>query len=225
MTYLAVFDWNGTLFADTDATLVATNACLDFFNVPPITMERLQEIFTFPLIHFYERVGVHPDAYLKHAEQEGNHFVTRYEQAARDCSLAKGAHELLTWLRDHDVSCMILSNHLQPCLDRDVARLGITAYMDCVSGNPDYATITQGLNKQTRLESYIRQNGYAPEKTFIIGDSHEESELARHLGLLGIGITGGLTSRARLERAGANHLIDCLTEVRPILERHWGLGA
>jgi phosphoglycolate phosphatase len=223
MTYLAVFDWNGTLFDDTPATLKATNKVLATFGIAPLDLHTLQEKFSFPLIHFYERVGISPDDYLKHAEEEGAAYIEAYESFNGDCEIAEGAIELLEWLRDKDVHTMILSNHMQDNLNADVARLGIAPYMRHVSGNTERATMTQGLSKQIRLVAYMEEHGFDPEKTFIIGDSHEEPELAKRLGILGISIAGGLLSAGRLEKYKADYIIQKLTEVRPILESRWKL--
>src|SRR5688572_23570243 len=100
MKYLAAFDWNGTLFDDTQATLAATNACLASFGIPAIDMHRMQETFPFPLIHFYERMGVSADVYLARAEEEGNVFMATYEYAALKCGVMEGAFDLLNWLTE-----------------------------------------------------------------------------------------------------------------------------
>lgn len=223
MTYLAAFDWNGTLFDDTPATLAATNACLASFGVPQIDTHTMQETFSFPLIHFYERMGVSADEYLRRAEDESAVFMDTYSVECMKCRVMEGATQLLQWLNDCGVHCMILSNHIQNHLNEDVERLGITRYMKTVSGNESKATITQGLSKQIRLEAYMKEHGFAPEKTFIIGDSHEEAELAKRLGILGISISGGLLSAARLEKYKADYIIDHLDEVRPILQERWGI--
>ncbi len=223
MTYLAVFDWNGTLFNDTPATHIATNACLRSFGRPEIDVHTMQETFTFPLIHFYEKMGVPPDEYLARASDEGNTYIEAYEPASLDCPVMDGAFELLEWLNARNVHCMILSNHLQPCLDADVARLGITPYMKHISGNLEKATLTRGLSKQIRLEAYMKEHGFTANRTFIIGDSHEEPEVAKRLGLLGISIAGGLLSASRLQKYKADHIIEHLSEVRPILEKSWNL--
>jgi phosphoglycolate phosphatase len=223
MTHLAVFDWNGTLFNDTLATLEAANICLASFGKDPIDLHTMQENFSFPLIHFYERMGVSADEYLRRAEEEGDRYIKAYEKAFQSCSIADGAFDLLTWLNEKNVHCMVLSNHLQDNLNADVQRLGIAPFMKSISGNAERATMTQGLSKQIRLEAYMDAHGFTPEKTFIIGDSHEEPELARRLKLLGISISGGLLSAARLEKYKADYIVHTLSEVRPILEKHWNL--
>jgi phosphoglycolate phosphatase len=221
MTYLAVFDWNGTLFDDTPAVLEATNACLRSFGHPGIDLPTLQETFTFPLIHFYEKVGIPADDYLKHADSNEDPFLEAYEKASADCSLMEGAGALLDWLHEKDVHCMVLSNHLQPCLTADTERLGIARYMKRVSGNDHKATMARGMSKQIRLEAYLKEHGLTLDKAFIIGDSHEEPELARHFGMLGISMAGGMLSPSRLEKYKKDHIVHRLDEVRPILENHW----
>lgn len=223
MTHLAVFDWNGTLFDDTAATLVANNECLRYFGLPEIDLPTLQDKFTFPLIHFFEKLGLPADQYLARTADEFNIYMTKYEEGAASCAVMDGAVPLLDWLTARGVHCMVLSNHLQDRLDADIARLGLRTYMKTVSGNAERSTITKGLSKQIRLEAYMKEHGFAAEKTFIIGDSHEEAELAKRLGILGIAITGGLISRTRLEKIGADHIVDRLAEVRPILEKEWAL--
>lgn len=224
MTYLAVFDWNGTLFDDTSATLQATNTVLKKFNLGPIDLLTMQENFSFPLIHFYERMGVAPDVYLERAEEEGKAYVEAYESCYDACAIADGAFDLLEWLNKRGVHSMVLSNHLEEHLLHDVEKLGVTPYMKHISGNPERATITQGLSKQIRLEAHMEKYGYTADKTFIIGDSHEEPELAKRLGILGISIAGGLLSPARLEKYKADYIVQKLHEVRPILEKRWNFA-
>jgi phosphoglycolate phosphatase len=225
MTYLAVFDWNGTLFDDMAATHEATNASLAFFGKGPITLEEEQETFTFPLIHFYEKMGINADDYLRHTDELSRLFVEVYERENVNCGLREGSIELLDWLAANNVTCKILSNHRQDHLDHDVGRFGIAHYFHEISGNADPATIVQGLSKQFRLEDYMARHGFTADKTFIIGDSHEELELARHLKLTGISISGGLMTPTRLARFGADYCIDHMAEVRPILEDLWRLAA
>ncbi len=220
---LAVFDWNGTLFDDMEATHIATNACLNFFNIPDITLEQEQELFTFPLIHFYEKMGVSVDHYLKHAEEVGELFHNVYNTHKENCHLAEGAITLLDWLKSQGVVCKILSNHVQTTLENDIDRFDIAHYFDTISGNINPATIITGMNKFERLDMFLNENGFSRDNTFIIGDSHEEPELARKMDILGISISGGLLSPARLEKYKKDYIIDSLTEVAPILDKEWGL--
>lgn len=222
MNYLAVFDWNGTLYNDTPATLTATNVCLAHFGKAPIDLPTLQDTFTFPLIHFYERMGVPVDLYLSQAKYLADVFLDTYQRECQAYDLAEGALDLIVWLKSRGVHCMVLSNHLHDYVLQDMNRLGIKDAVDHVSGTHTYATITTGMNKYERLESYMKAGGFTPEGTFIIGDSHEEPEIARRMGILGISITGGLMSLTRLNKHKADYIVDTLTAVPAILDHHWG---
>lgn len=221
---LAVFDWNSTLFDDMAATHEGTKASLKFFGLAPLTLEEEQELFTFPLIHFYEKIGVSVDEYLKHAEEVGRLFHDTYNAHKSNCTLADGAEDLLDYLRRENVDMIILSNHNQSTLEHDVARFDITNYFDIISGNADPATIISGTNKLERLQSYMNDNGYTNTNTFIIGDSHEEPELARKLDILGISIAGGLLSPSRLAHYKKDYVIDSLREMPAILNDEWNLA-
>lgn len=215
---LAVFDWNGTLLDDTGACLRAANDVLHFFDAAPIDMNRLQATFSFPLIHFYVRNTVPADLYLAHAKQAGEIFLTSYEREAAYAGLRAGAEPLLARLADMKITPIILSNHLHRCLVPKIEALGIAHFFEHISGNQDYGTITQSMNKQARLQDILQNLSIMPEEAFIIGDSDEEPHLADNMGMYCISITGGIVSRARLKDCGGDFLIDGLDEVIPLLE-------
>ncbi len=224
MKKLVVWDWNGTLFNDMAATHIATNASLDFFGIPPISIEKEQEIFTFPLIHFYDKMGVPVDTYLKHAKEVGDLFHSTYNSHKSNCTLAKDTIKILKWLDHQNVTSIILSNHRQNTLDQDVKDFGIEQYFETISGNENPATIISGLNKQNRLEDYIQKHNYNHSHIMIIGDSHEEPQIAHNLDIIGVSISGGLLSPARLEKYKKDYIIHCLSELPDILSQEWNLA-
>ena len=221
--YLAVFDWNSTLFDDFSATHEATNACLEFFNIAPISKDDLQSKFTFPLIHFYEKAGVKIDDYLQNTTQLAHIFHTKYDALKQQCGLMAGAIEALDFCKAQNMHCLILSNYNQRPLEEDVKHLGVAEYFETISGNQDPEAITSGTNKLERLEAYMTAHNFVAEQTFIIGDSHEEPELARKLNILGVSIAGGLLSPARLAHYKKDYIIEDLSELPSILKREWGL--
>jgi phosphoglycolate phosphatase-like HAD superfamily hydrolase len=221
MIRLAVFDWNCTLIDDVEACLTAKNAALEFLGHDPITLERLRDIFTFPIIHAYERAGVHPDRYLEHAHDISEIFVGTYEREAEHCGLREGVHQLLDWLHARDIPAIILSNHLQQPLQERVVHMGLDHHFEAILGTQHYATIARKMDKQERLEAYMAEHGYDARHSLIIGDTHEEAELARNLGMTGISITGGLFSRQRLEACQPDYIIDHPRQMIDICETQW----
>ena len=160
----------------------------------------------------------------KNTEELATIFHTKYDQLKQNCDLMTGAIEALNFCQKHNMDCIVLSNYNQKPLEMDIERFEITKYFKAILGNKDLQAITSYTNKYERLHHYMEQHAYSPDKTFIIGDSHEEPELARKLNILGISMGGGLLSPARLEKHKKDHLIHCLHELPSILTQEWGLN-
>lgn len=217
MKPLAVFDWNGTLFDDLEANLAGANAVVEMFGLPALTAEQYQDHFTFPILHFYVSLGIGTVEYLARHEEAAQRFLSVYEETALRCSLRDGAEDVLAWLNEHDVHCLLLSNHLRENVEQSLARFHIRHYFSNISCNEQYdAAFIQKMNKQERLAVYLEEHGFDPENAFIVGDSLEEPEIARHLGLTAISITGGCLSEERLKTGGQ----DCLVHSMHALKSH-----
>ncbi len=221
--YLAVFDWNSTLFDDVQAMSQATNECLAVFDIAPMSLTEQQEIFSFPLTDFYEKAGIKTDDYLKNTQMLSDIFHAKYDELKKECSLMKGACEVLDFCQTHQMHMIILSNYNQEPLETDVTRFELNLYFDAILGNQDREAITSHTNKHERLRDYMTLHDFAPDKTFIIGDSHEEPELANQLDILGISIAGGMLSPTRLEKYKKDYVIDDLGALIDILKREWEL--
>ncbi|MCL4678836.1 MAG: haloacid dehalogenase-like hydrolase [Alphaproteobacteria bacterium] len=221
---LAVFDWNGTLIADTKQAWVASNACLEFYGVPPITLKKQRETFDFPIIHYYKRNGCDIDKVLETREQANVIFQSLYEKLAANVRTRRGARDLLEWLRGHNVTCIILSNYLTHKIEPQLERLNLKEFFSFVSANNcDGTTILSATNKLERLSEFMVKRGYGPQNAFIIGDSMEEPDIGRKLGITSIGITGGCISEPRLRKANPDYTIGALPQAKTILGNLWKL--
>lgn len=226
MKKLAVFDWNGTLLADTVQSWKAGNVCLEFYGAPPITLEQYRETFTFPILHFYKKNGLEVDHVLAHKDAANTVFQTEYERLSMNARTRTGARALLKWLRARDVHCMILSNYRTEKIREHCTRLSIAHYFEAISAHDcDGSTILHSTTKNERLGAYMKAHGYTAENTVVIGDSTEEPDIARHLGLSSIGILDGYITPARLRAARPGHVIRSLPEIPAILHEKWGLPA
>ena len=217
MTELAVFDWNGTIIADAKASWIAGNTCLEYLGAPPITFARSQDTFTFPIIHYFKLNGVDVDRLLEHQDESNRLFHEHYEALSARSRTRRGARTLLRWLKDRDIPCIILSNHIEDKIRLQLARLGLDGYFRHVSANRSGTEVYHKISKLERLSAYIGEHGFDPARTVIIGDSLEEPDLARHLGMTCISVTGGFVSAGRLRAHKKDHLVHSLTEIIPLL--------
>lgn len=219
MKKLVVFDWNGTLLADTVVTWRAANACLEFYGAPPISLSRFRETFDFPILHFYKRNGCCVDDVLERLNQANTVFGEGYQNGVKKLRLRKGARDLLNHLTEQNIDCTILSNARVQSIQPRLEQFKIEHYFKHICGQPcpTGASIVHKTSKRERLEKFLEERDYKPEHTVIIGDSAEEPEIARHLGLTSIGITDGYISQKRLRAARPNHIISTLSAIKSLV--------
>ncbi len=215
---LIVFDWNGTLLADTVQSWKAGNDCMEFYGATPITLKQYRETFTFPILHFYAKNGLSADTILARKDEGNAVFQRSYEALAARARLRKGARPLLEWIKAQDMGCIILSNYRTEKIREHLKRLKIEDYFHHVSAHEcDGSSILHATSKIERLSEYMVKRDYRPQNTIIIGDSTEEPEIARHLGLTSIGITDGYITKARLRKAGPDYIVHHLKDIMPLL--------
>ena len=203
---------------------LASNKCLEFYGVGPITLERQLETFDFPIIHYYKRNGCSIDKVLETKDEANAIFQNAYDALAANARTRRGARALLVWLKKEDVACIILSNYLTEKIERHLERLKIRHYFSYISANNcDGTSILNATSKLERLSDFMVKRGYRPDHAFIIGDSREEPDIGRHLGIMSIGITGGCINKKRLRAAKPDHVIHNLSETKEILKEKWAL--
>lgn len=215
---LIVFDWNGTILADTIPCWKASNECLKFFGIEPISMARYRETCHFPVIHFYKLNGASIDTVLEKQKEANEIFYNSYVSLSKNARTRTGVRKVLQWLDDKGYDRTILSNYVTPEIEKQLKRLKIDHYFSHVCGNDDGHTVLQHTTKTKRLSDYMIKRGYHAENTYLIGDSTEEPEIAHQLGLKCISLTGGYFSTKRLKAAKPHFLIHNVQDVIEILK-------
>ncbi len=219
---LAVFDWNGTIVADVQAGLEASNANIRLFGKPDITMTEYRAAQNFPIMHFYAAVGIPADDVLARMDDLQKTFYEVYSARSANCRTRRGVRQLLEWLRTQNVDCIVLSNHMTDFIENEIKRLNLDPYFQVVLANHDSIDIVHRTQKRERLSEFMIKRGYCPDDCFIIGDSIEEPEVARHLGLYSIAVSGGFFSTPRLRAANPDALISHPGAAIDVLAQYWG---
>jgi len=75
-----------------------------------------------------------------------------------------------------------------------------------------------GKPDPSMLLNAMRDAGATPENTFMIGDTTFDMQMARAAKVRAVGVSWGYHDRARLERAGAHHIMDHISDIRHIVE-------
>ena len=219
MKKLVVFDWNGTLLSDTRACMDADNHILKVFGGRPVDLKTYRDTIIIPAINFYVAHGCNREELTNNSQRLGEVFHAFYEPRAAKCRSRKGARELLEWLSSNNIRAIILSNHTTKGIDFQIKRLGVKKHISEVVANSGLDSSMKGRNKKEKLEHYLSQHDVNPFDVLIVGDSMEEVEIGRSLGLTTVAISEGYYSVARIKKSNPDFLIHNLMQLTDILKK------
>ncbi|AMA61544.1 HAD family hydrolase [Bradyrhizobium sp. CCGE-LA001] len=219
-----VFDWNGTLLDDADVLLQTTNIILGRFDRAAIDMQTFRDRFDVPLSVFYRSLGLSEGDIETIDSDSSAIFHDVYEPLANKAALRDGARCILETARQHDISSIIVSNHIADPVRAQLQRHGINDCVAEVLAFESRATQFKSMSKGERLRRYIQAYDLTPGSIFIVGDMPVEMDIARDLGLISIAIMGGCVSESRLKLAQPDYLVEDHHMLLPILQDRGLLG-
>lgn len=216
MVKLVAFDWNGTLLADTQACVDAGNAEIVKFGGTPITRKKYLDTFDLPVADFLLTQGCDQNLVL----QPNSHltFHETYEKRISKCRTRVGAREVLNYLKDNFIEAVILSNHLQDQINVQLERLNLTSYFQEILSHTDYVASSIGKNKVNIMIDYLACTGKDPSTAVMVGDSPEDVDIGKRLGMISVAITGGSYSTSRLKFCNPDYVIGSLRELIDIVK-------
>ena len=188
-----IWDWNGTLADDLDASLRATNDILARHHKPPITLEQYYSYIDSPISRFYEHLFDLNEVPMSQIGVEFQSFYPRYFEG-----LHPGAEELLQALQRAGVKQVILSSSHRENVERDTRRLSIRDYFDEILAQEDLLA----ESKEQIGRDWIAKQSIPPERMVMVGDTLHDYDTARAMGTDCILCAIGHQSEADLRTAG-----------------------
>jgi phosphoglycolate phosphatase len=205
-----IWDWNGTLLDDAWLCVEIMNGGLLRRGLPPLTLERYQEIFDFPVIDYYRRLGY--DFTRETFEAAGTEFIVEYEKRKVECRLQPAAAETLGAIRDAGIAQSVLSAYKQDSLDEIISHFGLRGCFAKLVGLQDH----YASGKIENGRRWIAETGHEPREVLLVGDTVHDCEVARAMGTDCILIHCGHNSLPRLQACGA----PVLKTLSELLEDH-----
>lgn len=203
-----IWDWNGTLLDDVELGLATINALLKKRGLPPIEdIGAYREVFGFPVIDYYRRVGFDFD--MEPFETAAAEYIGIYHSDESRFRLFEGAAEILASAKEMGLRQVMLSASEINNLRLQTKLFDIEQYFDDILGISDiYAgsKIEIGLN-------YIMRNNIDKTKTVIIGDTVHDHQTAEALGADCILIASGHQPKNKLLECGAA-VLDSINDVK-----------
>lgn len=193
-----IWDWNGTLLNDVDASVDALNHLLSDRGLSPISRTDYRKMFGFPVRPLYVKIGIDPD----HDWDQICVDFHRYLSAAPQ-GLRPDARAALDEAQKAGVGQSILSALRQDFLLRDTGKFGVQDFFDEIYGvdNLDGAS---KLARAHQLLAQLKARGLLPDgrPLFFIGDTLHDAEVGQALGATVILVDGGHQTADRLAAAG-----------------------
>ncbi len=217
MIKLVAFDWNGTIFADTNAVFECNNDNFEFLKVNPPSLKDFRKYYDVPLKNLYLAFGAKEEEFDKSTKKIAETFHDCYEKRVSRTRTRAYANDLLKWLMKNNIKSAIFSNHTIYSIKKHAKRLKIEIFFSDIIANADMESPLKGINKKENLKNYLEKHKILPSETMIIGDTVEEIEIGKELGVGSIAITHGFISTSRLRKAKPDYLISSLKEVIGII--------
>ncbi len=188
-----IWDWNGTLLDDNWLSLKAINILLEKYNLPAIEKERYLEIFTFPVIDYYKKLGF--DFEKTPFSIVGTEFIKEYTDHMYDAKLQEDALEALNYFSEIGISQSLLSAAKQQMLEDLMKFHNLERYFIKISGLTDH----YANNKVDVGKAWIKELKYNPKEVLLIGDTIHDVEVADEIGTDCVLIAQGHTAYERLK--------------------------
>jgi phosphoglycolate phosphatase len=189
-----IWDWNGTLLNDVELCSGIMNNLLVSRSLPPITLRRYKEIFTFPVKDYYIEAG--HDFTHESFEKIGGEFMEEYEEKKYICELFPFSQRVLQKIKSLNIRQHLLSAYRQEDLIEFVKHYGISEYFSFIKGL-DHIYADDKLNIGNELMRDISADGTNSD-VIMIGDTLHDFEVANELGADCILIANGHQNIERL---------------------------
>lgn len=202
-----IWDWNGTMLDDRWLTIAAMNIVLARRNMAELTEDLYLQLFTFPVIEYYQRLGFDFDK--EPFSVSGSEFINEYNARAFEPQLHDGIIDLIAELNENGVSHSILSASSQKILNKLAKHHNINHYFIAVLGQDNH----YAYGKIETGKMWINKLDIAPKNTLFIGDTEHDLEVANAIGSHCALLSWGHSSTERLENRGIN-VFDAMSDLK-----------
>ena len=221
MVRAVVFDLDGTLIHfDIDYTALKEEVlrALGRLGIPTSSLSPEDTLTTIlDKVECYIRASGLGNEFKKEVWAEVFRTAERFEAASvNSAKPMPGATDVLAALKERGLKIGLLTHNSSVIAVNVLERFGLKRFFDAmlardfvedVKPNPDH------------LSGVLRELGVKPDETVVVGDTVFDIRCAKELGAIAVGITTGRSLKEELEAAGADFIINSLSELLPLISR------
>jgi phosphoglycolate phosphatase len=202
-----IWDWNGTLIDDARLCHKIINELLQRRNKRVVTFKEYQDVFDFPVINFYKKIGF--DFSIEPFQVPAAEYIDAYNARRFVCNLHDGAIEALARFKNAGIAQSILSASKKSSLEEALDYYSLLSYFSNVCGlNDHYAN-----GKLDIAGDLIQRIDAENSEIIIIGDTTHDYEVAQSLGIECVLVCGGHHSSEKLKKC-EGQVLDSLLEIQ-----------
>lgn len=192
-----IWDWNGTLLNDTDYCVSTMNSLLADRGLPLLTTKKYREVFSFPVKDYYQTIGFNFEK--EDFSIPAHQYIDLYNRGFDQCSLQESTFEVLSFFRAKGVRQFVLSAMEHEMLEKTLNKKGILHFFEGVAGLTDHYAVSKIDQGKMLMKNFDIEQ----EKTWLIGDTIHDFEVADALGFTCVLVANGHQSAERLHKTGA----------------------
>jgi phosphoglycolate phosphatase len=182
---LVLWDWNGTLLDDIDASIVALNIVLKRRHMAIVDKKQYKRIFMFPVIEYYKKLGFNFE--IDDFDIVAREYIAEYAISMQQSGLFPGVIEVLGYLKSKGYGQSVLSAMQQSDLMAQIQANGVFNYFQDVIGLKDIYAVSKIEN----AIRYIKKRRLNREDVCLVGDTYHDYEVAKSIGCTCILISKG----------------------------------
>jgi phosphoglycolate phosphatase len=207
-----IWDWNGTLLDDTWLSAEACSAAIAPLGFEAVTVERYRRLFCFPIVKFYEALGL--DLSRCSYPELANRFHDIYESRLQECRIFDDARDVLERVRARGMTQSLLSALPHRILEGCMAQWDLAPFFTSIRGLDHNLADSKVANGR----AWMAAQSLGPDQMLLVGDTDHDLEAAEALGVKCVLIARGYQDRARLDGLGVP-VLDTLRDLPEWLER------
>jgi phosphoglycolate phosphatase len=209
-----IFDLDGTLVDSARDLRDAVNVLLAEEDLRQIDLDEVKSMIGDGAAKLVERAVAATGGDLSRLPALIARFLQIYEaNASRHTEAYPGVVETLSALRELGLPLAVVTNKPYAATIDILEALGLRAYFDAVVGGD---TLPERKPHPAPILAALRHLGVTPEAALMVGDNYHDVQAARAAGVRAFAVTYGYSHKRHAE-LGADHLIDTMSELLPVV--------
>jgi len=153
---------------------------------------------------------------IEEIREEALAIAEKYElEAAKTTSLLPGVLDTLRALKETRLKIGLCTINSEKSTNYILKRFKIAEFFDAVISRDKVKYVKPNTE---HLKATLKALEVKPEDALVVGDSVSDTECARELQAIAVGLPSGVSSSKELTNAGANYLITSISDLPTLIE-------